>query len=313
MTGLLVCRKDVINIMTPSDLNGMYFIQQVSDMTGLSKQVIRKWEERYHLVQPQRLENGYRIYSDVDINSLLSVKNLSGQGHSIKRAVELTKVRTDLFNTVSEHPHTHPPILNEYVFQLLEKGTHCDEQELQLLLQKAYHSFSLADFLTSVIIPFLREVGNRWNNKEWTEYQEAVSSLIVRDFLVQIRRNYQCREDAPLVLGACLPYERHEIPLHILLLQFMTKGWKTILVGASPAPGSIESLVEKLKPVKVLLSATTTAPFENDPDLLKRLDQFAVDHKQINFYLGGTGALDYTKNKTLGGIHVTNSIEDTLR
>ena len=301
--------------MTPSDLNGMYFIQQVSDMTGLSKQVIRKWEERYNLVQPKRLENGYRIYSEVDINSLLSVKTLAGQGHAVKRAVELTKERSTILNTVPGAIHSiqHQEVLNDYVFQLLEKGTHCDELELNLVLQQAYHSFGLADFLTSVIVPFLNEVGNRWNRKEWSEYQEAVSSLVVRDFLVQIRRNYQCREDAPLIVGACLPYERHEIPLHILLLQFMMKGWKTILVGASPAPGSIESLVEKLKPAKVLLSATTTTPFENDPDLLKKLDQFAANNKHINFYLGGTGALDYAKNKTLQAIHITNSIEETLR
>ena len=190
---------------------------------------------------------------------------------------------------------------------------HCDELELQLVLQQAYHSFGLADFLTSVVIPFLNEVGNRWERKEWNAYQEATSSLVVRDFLVQIRRNYQIRDNAPLIVGACLPYERHEIPLHILLLQFMMKGWNTILVGASPAPGSIESLVMKLKPEKVLLSASTTIPFESDPDLLDRLDQFAVDNKQIDFYLGGTGALKYTKDKTLRAIQVTNSIEEALR
>jgi len=302
-----------MNTMTPSD--GMYFIQQVSDMTGLSKQVIRKWEERYNLVQPKRLENGYRIYSEADINSLLNVKTLSGQGHPIKHAVELTKERNKLVDTVPDPLHSiqHQEFLNDYVFQLLEKGSHCDELELYLVLQQAYHSFGLDDFLTSVIVPFLNEVGNKWHRKEWSEYQESVSSLVVRDFLVQIRRNYQCSDDAPLVVGACLPYERHEIPLHILLLQFMMKGWKTILVGTSPAPGAIESLVEKLKPAKVLLSATTTTPFDNDPDLLKKLDQFAAANKHIDFYLGGTGALDYAKNKTLKAIHVTSSIEEALR
>ena len=79
--------------MTPLDLTGMYFIQQVSDMTGLSKQVIRKWEERYNLVQPKRLENGYRVYSESDINFLVSVKALSEQGYPIKQAVDLTKER----------------------------------------------------------------------------------------------------------------------------------------------------------------------------------------------------------------------------
>lgn len=300
--------------MTTSNLNEMYFIQQASDMTGLSKQVIRKWEERYNLVQPKRLENGYRVYSEIDINTLLSVKALSEQGHSLKQAVELTKERNLEMLTTPEPDHSiqHQEVLNDFVFQLLEKGYHCDELELNLVLQRAYHSFGLADFLTSVIIPFLNEVGNRWSRREWSEYQEAVSSLVVRDFLVKIRSDYQYREDAPLIVGACLPFERHEIPLHILLLQFMMKGWKTTLVGASPAPGSIESLVEKLKPAKVLLSASTMKPFENDPDLLMKLDQFAVNNKHIDFYLGGTGALNYAKNKTLQAIRVTCSIEDTF-
>ena len=64
----------------------------------------------------------------------------------------------------------------------------------------------------------------------------------------------------------------------------MMKGWKTILIGAFPAPDSIESLAEKLKTTKVLLSATTTTPFENYPDLLKKLDQFAVVTKHIDFF-----------------------------
>lgn len=313
--GFTVCRKDVVSIMTPLDSTGTYFIQQVSDMTGLSKQVIRKWEERYNVVKPKRLENGYRIYSKSDVNFLISVKNLSEQGYSIKQAVDLTKTRNINVDAVPApiDSFQHTPVLNDYVFQLLEKGVHCDEVELQLVLQQAYHSFGLADFLTSVVIPFLNEVGNRWERKEWNEYQEATSSLVVRDFLVQIRRNYQCRDDAPLIVGACLPYERHEIPLHILLLQFMMKGWKTILVGSSPAPGAIESLVEKLKPEKVMLSASTTLSFENDADLLDRLDQFAVDNKQIDFYLGGTGGLKYAKDKTLRAIQVTNSIEEVLR
>ncbi|MCM3764187.1 MerR family transcriptional regulator [Neobacillus niacini] len=32
--------------MMESDKNGLFTIQQVADITGLSKQVIRKWEER---------------------------------------------------------------------------------------------------------------------------------------------------------------------------------------------------------------------------------------------------------------------------
>ena len=59
----------------------------------------------------------------------------------------------------------------------------------------------------------------------------------------------------------------------------MLEGWKTQLIGTSPAPGAIESLVHKLKPDVVLLSVTTAIPFEKDPGMLERLDQFAEKSK----------------------------------
>ncbi|MBS4201133.1 MerR family transcriptional regulator [Bacillus sp. FJAT-49732] len=299
--------------MIQSDETGVYTIQQVSDMTGLSKQVIRKWEERYGLIQPNRLENGYRIYSKEDVNTLIKIKLLSEQGHSIKQAAllinEITTPEIPLEKGVSPTFEQW----NDYVFRLLEKGKHCDEIELSFILQQAYHHLGLSLFIESVVVPFLKEVGNKWEKNEWDEYQESVSSLVVRDFLVQIRRNYQYRENAPFVLGACLPHEHHEVPLHLVLLQLMIKGWKTQLVGASPAPGSIESLVEKLKPNVVLLSATTTIPFETDPELLRKLDHFAEKNRNIDFYLGGSGAMAYKDHYKLQAISITNSIEGILR
>jgi MerR family transcriptional regulator, light-induced transcriptional regulator len=300
--------------MIQSDENGLFAIQQVADMTGLSKQVIRKWEERYGVIQPKRLENGYRIYSQQDVKTLLKIKLLSEQGHSLNQAAHLVKeFAEDPEVPLQKGISPNYEQWNEYVFQLLEKGTHCDEIELNFILKQAYHHVGLEYFLTSIVVPFLKEVGRKWEAHEWDEYQESVSSLVVRDFLVQIRRNYQYRENAPFVLGACLPYEHHELPLHLILVRFMMKGWKTQLIGASPAPGAIESLVGKLKPDVVLLSATTAIPFETDPQLLRRLDQFAKKHENIAFYLGGQGAVSYPSEYKPVAIRRTNSIEDILK
>ncbi|WP_428912691.1 MerR family transcriptional regulator [Niallia sp. Krafla_26] len=299
-----------------SNQNGLFSIQQVADMTGLSKQVIRKWEERYGIIQPKRLDNGYRVYSHEDVKTLLKVKLLSEQGHSLKQAALLVKEveeepKMPLFKDEQKSPNYEQ--WNEYVLRLLEKGNHCDEIELNFILNQAYHHLGIDHFLTDIAIPFLKEVGRKWENHEWSEYQESVSSLVVRDFLVQIRRNYQYRDSAPFVLGACLPYEHHEVPLHLVLMKFMMKGWKTQLVGASPAPGSIESLVCKLKPSVVLLSATTTIPFETDPTLLQRLDEFAQKQENIAFYLGGQGTIHYHFDYKPRAIRITNSVEDILK
>ncbi|MEH7248358.1 MerR family transcriptional regulator [Neobacillus niacini] len=294
--------------------NGLFAIHQVADITGLSKQVIRKWEERYGIIQPKRMDNGYRIYSQQDVKTILKMKLLSEQGHSPKHAALLVKEFTEEPEvSIQKEKSPYYEQWNEYVFQLLEKGRHCDEIELNFILKQAYHHVGLEQFLTNIVAPFLKEIGKKWENQEWNEYQESVSSLVVRDFLVQIRRNYQYRENAPFVLGACLPYEQHEVPLHLVLLRFMMKGWKTQLIGTSPALGAIESLVTKLKPDVVLLSATTTLPFETDSQLLRRLDQFAEKQIDIAFYLGGQGAVTNLLDYKPKAIIVTNSLEGILK
>ena len=53
-------------------------------------------------------------------------------------------------------------------------------------------------------------------------------------------------------------------------------------------------------------------PFERDPQLLSNLDQFAAENTNTNFYLGGIGAIEYTKTHHLHTILVNNIIEDIL-
>lgn len=291
-----------------------YNIKQVSDITGLSKQVIRKWEERYQFVQPKRLNNGHRIYNEQDIKILMKVRDLAEQGYSLKQAATFLKVNKPKVDSISFENQT--PLnkdRNDFIFQLLEKGTHCDELELSRILKQAYYTFGLSKFLTSVIIPFLKEVGDRWEKHEWTEYQESVSSLIIRDFLANLRRNYPYKADAPLLMGACLPGEHHEVPLQILLLQAMMQGMKSFLVGSSPAIGSIESLVTHFQPKIVLLSAITSLPFEQYPTLVEQLDEFAACNPSIKFYIGGPGSHKYLKEKNLHYITLANSLDEVLK
>lgn len=75
--------REGVTFVSQTGMTGIYTIQQVSNVTGLSKQVIRKWEERYEFIQPERLENGYRVYSEKDVNALLRVKLLSEKGYSV--------------------------------------------------------------------------------------------------------------------------------------------------------------------------------------------------------------------------------------
>ncbi|WP_088005480.1 MerR family transcriptional regulator [Indiicoccus explosivorum] len=297
--------------MEPTNRNISYSITQASDMAGLSKQVIRKWEDRYGIVSPERLSNGYRVYSQAEIGTLIRMKNLIEQGFSASQAAEFIKRGGN--NPIAAKQAAEPqPLMTAYLQALLAEGSEGAELEMNHLLQQAYHSASLPEFLDGLIVPFLREVGQRWQDGRWGEYQEALSSLVVRDFLIQLRRNFQVIDRAPVMLGACLPHERHEIPLHILALKFMLQGWKTVILGPSPAPSAIQSAVRQILPQKVVLSAVTMRAFDENSRILEELDEFAAGHPHIDFYLGGPGAVAFAEGKQLKAIRITENSEAVL-
>lgn len=278
-----------------------YSIQQVSEITGLSKQIIRKWENRYKIIRPKRLDNGYRIYSEEEVQTLKQLVHLTSSGMTIKQAVEqyLTQIKTTQSNPVIYFREA-----------LVHAGKEANEQQILHLLEQAHHTLGIERLVEEVVVPFLHQIGELWCEESWGEYQEAISSQTIRDFLSHMRRHYFVKESAPLILGSCLPGEHHEIPMQILLIQCMLKGYRTIMLGPSPAPTAIQSIIMQTKPDIVLLTASTDTPFTEHAESVVALEQFAQNHTYITFHLGGAGVSKYCKQLNLRALRETHSIQD---
>lgn len=286
-----------------------YLIKEAAEWTGLSEQVIRKWENRYQVIEPKRLENGYRVYTPEDILTLKELKTYREQGKSMKKALQLLASQNSVADSFQQKTSVK---ISPYVEQLIDSGSIYDEETLIFLLKKANHEYGLDLFLQNTIQPFLHEIGSLWEAGDWDESQETVASLAVRDFLTQISRNFNNGPHAPHALGFCLPYELHEIPLQMMLLQIKMKGWRTTMIGASPKYSSIETLVERMRPQKVFLSATTTIPFQKDESLLNNLDHMAMKYKDIDFYIGGRGGWEYTRILKPKHLQISTCVEDII-
>lgn len=286
-----------------------YNIQQVSDMTGVSKQLIRKWEDRYHLVNPQRLDNGYRMYSPYEVNLIKAVTKLIENGNSVKQAVAIVLApQFQLEEFLAEQPSSER-IANDFLDKLEAAGANADDKRILHLLQQAHHTLGVEKLIQLVVVPYLSKIGELWSERSWGEYQEAIASQTVRDFLANLRREMYVAESAPIIVGSCLPGEYHEIPMHILLVQCSLKGYRTMMLGQSPAPKAIESIVSLKKPKYVLLTASTLLPFENGLDSLYELDRFAASKPHIPFLLGGAGALLMKDKLSLEAMNVLNSLD----
>lgn len=300
-------------MINPNSKN-TYSIQQVSELTGLSKQVIRKWEERYGIINPQRLENGYRVYTHQELNTLQRIQALITEGMTVKQAISafnnerLTPDTQTIFSNEAEPPKYN--YTEQVINTLLHEGAENKDVNMLHILQQAHHTLGVKSLIYDVIIPFLQKVGEKWYVGEWGEYKEAISTQVIRDFLANLRRHLHVQEDAPLVLGSCLPNERHEIPLQILMLQSLLLGYRSIMLGPAPAPKAIQAIVEQTHPKIVLLSALTTSGFEDNYKGIDELDAFAEKYPHIRFYLGGPGAFKALENHPLKNIELTNNPSD---
>ena len=66
-----------------------YDVRTVVRITGISRSTLLAWERRHGLVEPDRLPNGYRSYSDDDVRLLRAVKNLVDGGHRVGEAIRM--------------------------------------------------------------------------------------------------------------------------------------------------------------------------------------------------------------------------------
>lgn len=283
------------------DFSQNYSISSVEAITGIKKETLRKWEQRYDFLHPTRLENGYRQYSQQQVEFLCLLQSQLQQGISLKKSIQYATEQTE------KRPST-PSLVEPFLYQLLAYGGECDEEAFSITLHQAHQTLGLTVYLQQLIRPFLQEVGRRWMTKQWSEYQEKFVSTIIQNHLVEVKQQIPVSKNAPLVIGACLPYENHELPLHILLLQILLKGYRVFLIGRSPAAGTIEDFVDKLHPTVVLLSATTHIPLDH-PNYLYELDEFAKKRPKITFFLGGTGANQLIERKPLTTITITHTLE----
>ncbi|NTV46740.1 MAG: MerR family transcriptional regulator [Chlorobiales bacterium] len=64
-----------------------YSIGEVSKITGLPSYLLRYWENEFEQLKPSRNPKGNRVYTNKDISTILSIKNLiQDQGYTTERA-----------------------------------------------------------------------------------------------------------------------------------------------------------------------------------------------------------------------------------
>lgn len=195
-------------------------IAALSKRTGIPPDTIRKWEQRYGVLRPERTSGGQRRYTERDVARLTWLTDRLAEGYRIGEAATL------LGDGAAEPPLT----LTDHRRALLSAVERSEVEAIGRLVDQALTLLDPAEAFAEVLAPVLVEVGERWEAGDLTVAQEHLISTVVRASLERLLADARPTVRGLAVL-ACAPGERHEIALLMLAVLLRADGWNVAYLG----------------------------------------------------------------------------------
>jgi MerR family transcriptional regulator, light-induced transcriptional regulator len=151
------------------------------------------------------------------------------------------------------------------------------------VLDRALGAFTLDTVLAGIVLPYLRDLGERWERGEASVGQEHFASNLIRGRLLALARGWE-RGDGQSALVACASGEQHDLPLIVFGLALRNRGWRILFLGADTPAGTVAETADQLAPTLVVISAVDAEALRREAPALKAL---AHDHR---LSLAGAGA-----------------------
>jgi DNA-binding transcriptional MerR regulator/methylmalonyl-CoA mutase cobalamin-binding subunit len=185
------------------DVAAEFSVAAVVRLTGLSEHVLRAWERRHRAVVPWRSSGGTRRYSAADVARLRLLAAGVASGHPIRRLAPLDDAALEVLLKRPE------PVENPHLAALFAALDRLDLGALERQLGLQLSALGARPFLDEIAVPFLREVGSRWERGDLRPSEEHAASAALHAVLARAQRALGGPAANGLVL-ATLPGERHE-------------------------------------------------------------------------------------------------------
>jgi DNA-binding transcriptional MerR regulator len=247
--------------------DGHLRIGELSRRVGVSPELLRAWEVRYGLLEPTRSPGGFRLYSDEDEERIRRMRTYQDQGLSAAEAARLALEGAGEERAATSVAAPDPSFLGD----ALERF---DEPAAQASFDRALADLSLDTLLRDLLMPYLHDLGERWEAGTASVAQEHFASSVVRGRLLGLARGWG-QGAGPLAVLACAPGELHDLPLIAFGLALRARGWRIAYLGADTPLDTLLDTARALGPRLVVVSATTPRHFSRVKDRLRALAQTA--------------------------------------
>jgi methanogenic corrinoid protein MtbC1 len=227
--------------LTPS-----FNIAALSRRTGVPADTIRKWEQRYGVLAPERTAGGQRRYTERDVSRVQWLKARIDEGFRIGEAADLLGGGESTGLTTAE-----------LCREIVDATERCDVQALTAAVEQALMLESVACAFTEVFAPALVEIGELWSRGKLTVAQEHLATAAIRSALQRLLADGRGNVRGVAVL-ACAPGELHELGLLMLGVLLHADGWQIAYLGPNTPLADAIALAQTLHASALCVSAGST-------------------------------------------------------
>ena len=278
-------------------------IGEVSERTGIPVETLRTWERRYGFPAPGRTSSGHRRYGAGTLLKLELIVQALERGHRAGGLVELELPELrELLRVTSPADAAPPPAprpaldrgdsraggVEQAVARWMDAVAAYDVEGLAADFERCWYRHGVLDFVTRLVPPFLRQIGEGWEHGRLHEAQEHVASQRLREFLSAQWRPLSARAAGPRVLCALLPEEEHALGLHLVATLLALGGCRVVFLGADTPLVSIVAAAQGLQARALCVSLSHTGSSGRARrDLLQLRERLPGE---VRVVVGGCGA-----------------------
>ena len=234
----------------------MYTVGRAAELTGVPSTTLRKWEQRYGVVVPQRSSGNYRLYDDEAVRRLSVMRTLVDSGWSAHEAAQ--HVVEDATAAEAEIARPEPPLAAARVREVIACAVDFDGPRLEWLLSDAFAADDLVTTVDEWLLPSLAHLGKAWQRGEVSVAGEHFVSAAVQRRLAQAFQSLPPgAPGAPRVVAGLPRGARHELGILAFACVLRSRGVSVTYLGGDLPIEAWVGAVRLIAPVAVVLAAPT--------------------------------------------------------
>jgi MerR family transcriptional regulator, light-induced transcriptional regulator len=243
-------------------------IGELSRRLGVSDHVLRAWESRYGLLRPVRSAGGFRLYSEADALRVRRMQAHLARGLSAAEAARAVLGQDSRAGQGRGAGADRAPAPESELSGVLRQALDAfDEPAAQAVLDRLLSDLSLTTVLRDVVLPYLAELGERWEQGTASVAQEHFATNVIRGRLAGLARGWGN--------GHGPPGELHDLALMVFGIVLHRSGWSIDYLGMDTPVDELTRTVDARHPDLVVVAATLPEKLEPLAAQLTALGQHA--------------------------------------